>query len=458
MEHKMANVDTADLWKKWMGALQAATFPNGISDGQQFSAGSTTLNVDLGNADPAIINAYVYGIGNVVPAASPAYSPVSGLLSAYATFLDWVDLGAMVNPNLASQVNQVTAQLNSAQTSFNSVSTAAYTAYAAYKNVNPAAPDFQTWAQQSYPSFLNANNALIGASSAYDEIMIKAYGPGYQVVQSARMKVGINGAQSMLSANSFNMAVKVGSVAPAGSQPVVIGGTNPAPAQSLISTFAPAYSLQAFSQKYSEWQQASVAGSNNAGGVITVNSASQTYDYDHFGWSAGLSASFFGDFFSIFGSGSASGQTTSINTTSSDFELSVSFTGLGTFLVQPGLWWDGGALVATYASRLKSGAPDFFSNNGALARVPTQIVVGFEPTVKLKMSASDYSNVKSSWQAQTTASIGIGPFRIGSATVSTNGAKQNIKWDDAGATVTFGPVASTLPILLAVVSQKLGGK
>ncbi|WP_236702016.1 hypothetical protein [Cupriavidus basilensis] len=452
----MANVDTVGLWKQWMGALQASAFPNGMSAQQQFSAGSTTLNVDLGNADPGIINAYVYGIGDVVPANSPAYAPAGGLLATYATFLDWVDLGAMVNPNLASQVNQAAAALNTAQTTFNNVQVAAYTAYGAYKNVNPTPPAFQTWVQQSYPSYLSANNALIGAASAYDEIMIQAYGAGYSVVQQARAKVGINGAQSMSLQNPYNMPVKIGSVAPAGSQPVVIGGTNPVPANNLISAFAPSYALQAFSTKYAEWQQASVAGKNNAGASISVTSASKTYDFDEFGWSTSVDASLFGDFFSFFGSGSASGQKTSVNTASTDFSLTVDFTGFGTFPVGPGLWWDNGALVSTYHQRLKPGAPAFFGDSGALARMPTQIVVGFQPTVTLKMAASDYSNVKNSWQAQATASIGIGPFRLGSATVSTYGTKQDIKWDDASATVTIGPVSSTLPILLGVVSQKLG--
>jgi hypothetical protein len=71
------------------------------------------------------------------------------------------------------------------------------------------------------------------------------------------------------------------------------------------------------------------------------------------------------------------------------------------------------------------------------------------------MSASDYSNVKSQWQAQTTVSIGIGPFRIGSASFSAYGEKQNIKYDDASATVTIGPIQGTLPMLLGVISQRL---
>lgn len=98
----------------------------------------------------------------------------------------------------------------------------------------------------------------------------------------------------------------------------------------------------------------------------------------------------------------------------------------------------------------------FFGEGGALSAIATQVVVGFEPTVTLKMSASDYSNVKSSWEASATTSIGIGPFRLGSLTGSANGTKQDIKYDDATASVTIGPISSTLPVLLGVISQKLG--
>ncbi len=83
-----------------MGAVQAAALPGGITDQQQFSAGSTTLNIDLGNADPAIVNYYIHGLGDVVPANSPSYSAGSSLLSSYAIFLDWIDPGAVLNPNL----------------------------------------------------------------------------------------------------------------------------------------------------------------------------------------------------------------------------------------------------------------------------------------------------------------------------------------------------------------------
>ncbi|MEB0046823.1 MULTISPECIES: hypothetical protein [unclassified Pseudomonas] len=451
----MANIDTLDLWQKWMGAVQAVALPGGLGETQRFSAGSTTLNIDLGNPNPSIQNYYIHGLGDVVPANSPSYSAGSGLLSAYATFLDWIDPGAVLNPNLASQVSIATTNLNTAQTGFNSVQVQAFTAYTSAKNVFPNLPAFQDWVGQSYPSYIAANNTLIGAASAYEQSMIAMYGPGYSVLQTARTKVGINGAQSLLGANAFNMAVTSGSVSPPGSQPVVIGGTTPPPVSAQVSSLAPSYTLQAFGTKYAEWQAASVAGKTNAGASITITSSTATYNLDKSGWSTSANASLFGDFFSFSLGGSASGQKTSIDTSSSDFSLQVDFTGFGSFMVSPGQWWDS-ALVALNSKKLKPNAPIFFGDDGALSAIATQVVVGFEPTVTLKMSASDYSNVKSSWDATATTSIGIGPFRLGSLKGSANGTKQNIKYDDATASVTIGPLSSTLPILLGVISQKLG--
>jgi hypothetical protein len=451
----MANVDTLDLWKKWMGELQAIALPAGIGPQQQFSAGSTTLNIDLGNSEPAVGNYYIHGLGDVVPANSPSYSAGSSLLSSYATFLDWIDPGAVLNPNLTSQVNIATANLNSAQDTFTTAQGKAFSAYNTAKNIFPNIPAFQDWVGQNYPAYVSANNALIGAASAYDSLMVQVYGPGYTVLQQARTKVGLNGAQSLLGQNAFNMKVASGSIAPPGSQPVTIGGNAPTPTSDLVFSLAPSYTLQAFGTKYSEWQAASVAGKHQAGGSIRITSSSNSYSLDQFGWSASANASLFGDFFNFSLGGSTSGQKTTINTSSSDFSLQVDFTGLGSFFIAPGPWWDAG-LVALNHNRLKSGAPAFFGDGGALSAIATQVVLGFEPTVTLTMNANDYSNVKSNWQANTTTSIGIGPFRLGSLSTSTNGSKQDIQFNDASASVTIGPLSSTVPILLGVISNKLG--
>lgn len=453
----MATVDTLDLWKKWMGALQNTALPAGLGDNQRFSAGSTTLNIDLGNADPKIVNYYIHGLGDVVPANSPTYSAGGGLLASYAVFLDCINLGPVNNANLVTALNNAATALNTAQDAFSNVQTKAFAAYTNYKNmINPNAPPFQTWVTQGYPSYITANNNVLGAANQYDTLMVQIYGAGYSVLQQARTKVGVNGAQSLLAPNAFNMAVTSGSVAAPGSQPVVIGGDTPPPASSMVSSLAPAYSLQAFSAKYAEWQASSVTIPPTVGATISITSSTASYNLDESGWSASANPSLFGDFFNFTVSGSASGQKTSIDTSSSEFSLSVDFTGLGSFPISPGLWWDSGSLVASYYDKLKPNSPDFFGDGGSLSGFATQVVVGFEPTVKLQMKSSDYSNVKSSWQAQATASIGIGPFRIGSVSGSANGTKQNMQWDDASATVTIGPVSSTLPLLLGVISQRLG--
>jgi len=284
--------------------------------------------------------------------------------------------------------------------------------------------------------------------------MVQKYGAGFGVLQAARDKVGsLNGAQNILQQNAFNIPAKLGTIAPAGAVPVLPGQTPAAPAQTLVSTFVPSYTLGAFTQQYQVWQTNSSQGKTVSS--IQVTATSQTYDYSKSGWGTSISgAGWLGEFFRIFGSGSASGETTSVNTTNSDFSLAVDFAGFGLFQIAPGPWWDNGSLIKNFP-KLKPGAPAFFSDGGALARLPYQVVLGFVPTIKLKMTASDYSNVKSSWQAQTTVSIGIGPFRIGSASFSAYGEKQNIKYDDASATVTIGPIQSTLPMMLGVISQRL---
>lgn len=451
----MPQVATEDLWKKWMGALQSTVLPGGLGVGQQFSAASILLNVDLADADPTISNYYISSIGDVIPAPSPSYGPAGGLVNAYATFLDWIDLGGDPNPNLNSQINIAAGALGPSQTNYNAQQSAAITQFGIFKTATGYTGTFTDWANQNYPTYQSAYNDLVAKTAAYNQLMIQKYGAGYSVLQAARDKVGLlNGARSITLANAFNMPVKLGTVAPAGSGPQVLPGQSPSPPPaSLISTFLPSYTLQAFTQRFQEWQGNSARGT--VGATIEVGSSSQSYDYAKSGWSTSISgAGWLGEFFRIFGSGSASGETVSIDTTATNFKLKVDFAGLNSFPVAPGPWWDNGSLIKDFP-KLKPGAPAFFSDAGGLARLPYQAVVGFCPTINLTMSASDYSNVKSKWQAQATVSIGIGPFRIGSASFSSYGEKQNVRYNDASATITVGPVQSTLPMLLGVISQRL---
>lgn len=454
----MADVDSTGIWQHWIKQLIDAVTSGGLGEGQQFSAGSTTLSVDLANADPQISAFNIFEIGDTVPAASPTYAPGSGLATSYSLFLNFVDLGGSVDPNIQSQLNLAAEAVSQAQSNFVTQQNTAYTNFASYKkNIDPNAI-FDTWVAANYPVYLAAKNALTGAQSQYDQLAIQAYGAGYQALAAAQSSVGYTaGAQSIATQNAFNMAVKTGTVAPVGSGPAVLPGQfPPPPADNMFSSFRPAYQLDSsFPTRFAEWQRASTAG-GPPGASISVSSTSQTLSWSEFGWNASLSADVVADFWSVGVAGSTKGEKTSIDTTSKDFSLEVDFVGLGSFAINPGGWWANGSLVSNYRDKLKSGAPDFFGPNGSLARRPYEAVIGFEPTVKLSLDSQDYQDAKTTWQASATLSVGIGPFRLGSATVNTNGGKENMTYDDASATVTIGPLKSSVPILLGVISQQLG--
>jgi hypothetical protein len=256
----------------------------------------------------------------------------------------------------------------------------------------------------------------------------------------------------MASPNSFNMPAKIGQQQAAGAVTVLPGQTAPASADNLVSIYRPSYEIGGFTQRYQEWQTNSVNGTIE--NTITISSASSTYNFSQLGWSATVELGVFPGFFTSLVNGSTSGTNTSIDITSSAFKMTVDWAGFGTFSVNPGPWWDGTAF-GTWKNSLMAGAPAFFDDNGILARRVNEVILGFEPTITLQMSASDYANTKQQWTAQATALIGIGPFVFGKSNTTVCGSKQDIVWNDAQASLTIGPIKSTVPLLLGVLSAPI---
>jgi hypothetical protein len=450
----MATVDTSALWAKWMGEIANIALPQGIGAGQRLHAASTSLALDLGNADTQIGSEYVFELGDTIPANSPNYAPgTSGLCVGYSNFLQYVQLQGNVDPNLASQISIAAAKMQPAADNYQAVLTKALAAYQTAKTAMGVTANFITWAGQSYPTLASAQAAMDAASSAYDGLMIKAYGPTYQSLQADRAHVALTGgARDMASPNSFNMPAKMGLQQSAGAVTVLPGQTPPASADNLVSIYRPLYGISGFTQRYQEWQSNSVNGVTEQ--TITLSAASTTYNFSQFGWSATVGLGVFAEYFNFLGNGSTSGTKTSIDTTSSAFKMTVAWAGFGIFQVNPGPWWDGAAF-GTWKNSLVAGAPAFFGDSGILARRAYQVILGFEPTITLQMSASDYANTKLQWTAQATAAIGIGPFVFGEAKTTVNGTKQNIVWSDATASVTIGPIKSTVPLLLGVLSAPI---
>ncbi|MFL6709414.1 MAG: hypothetical protein ACJ8HI_14520 [Massilia sp.] len=451
------SITTMDVWKKYYASLTTLVAgPQFDASKQVISFAGNTLMIDIANADPLISNANIFNAGNVLPAWDACYTPQGGLLSTYSVFLDSIDLGGDINPNLQSQINQAQTAYNNAQANFtgpNGVQAQAITAWKQYQAIAPTI-DLPTFVQSQFPLYLSAKSGLSGAESTLQGLLIKAYGAGFQVIATARNRCSSTaGAAAIDMQNAFNMGIKTGSVAPAGSGAPVLPGQTPPPSPSaLISSYAPAFSLNGFTTIFQQWQADSAAGIQN-GGPIKVSGGSGAGDWNKSGWSTSARASFT-EFFSFSASGSAHSDTQSVNTQSDKFSLEVRFTGLQSVPINPGQWYDGG-IVKEFKNRLIKSAQPFFGENGALGLLPTSLIVGFEPTITVTLENSDYQSLKSQYQANATASLDIGPFSIGSASYSTYSDKTAIKYDDDSATITIGPVKSAMPLLLGVISTKL---
>jgi hypothetical protein len=451
-------VTDQQVWSAYADALlNQATSGSFDAKKQTFSVAGQSLNVDLGNADSEIINANVFNLGNTIPAAGGAYTPDSSLIGSYNSFLNWIELDADLNPNLQSQLNNAAAAVSANQTNFIKVQTDAIGAWTTYKAINPTIA-FSDYARENYPVYGEAKNSLTGAISKYEQLANQAYGPDYQTIVAARAKTSFTGgAQDVTLQNIYNMKAKLGSSAPAGSGPAVLPGQSPPPpTSSLIDTYTPGFTLPAFTTAYQEWQTAS--GANKLEGwSITIDSNSVATDWSKFGWSAGLQASFpVGAFFSIDVSAQASYQSTKFNLKTSAFSFKVEYTGTGLFTVGSNLWFDPG-IIKNFGGKLRSGAPDFFNHaSGSLARAPAQVLIGFEPKLTLSLSNSDYTTFQSQFQESATVAVKFGPFTLGSATQSVYSDKSSMQFNSDSSTITVGPVKSTLPIVLGVISADLG--
>ncbi len=212
------SITTMDVWKKFCQSLANLVAGSDFdSSTQAISFAGVTLAVDLGNADPAISNENIFQCGNMLPAWSPCYSPLGGLLSSYTAFLDNVNLGGDPDPNLQSEINVAAAAMNASQTNYNTVAGQARTAFQQARTINPNL-DFNTFVQSQYPVYIQAENDLMAKTSAWASLMIQAYGAGYALLATARDKcASVGGAAAIDMQNAYNMAVETGSTAPAGS-------------------------------------------------------------------------------------------------------------------------------------------------------------------------------------------------------------------------------------------------
>lgn len=391
-------------WSEWSKALVSTLFPSGLGPGQHFAFGQTTLVADFANADPEIANAEIFRIGDTVPSAAPNFVPMASLSEAYGFFLQRV----------------------------------------------------------ASPALAEAMANLAAANSA---------GP-----------------------TNFNMPVKVGTQVPAGCQP-----SEPSPeGATLQATFLPAYELDTgFRMRYQEWQSLSARGQARAGGVIGFSSclggSAAPLPQVHALMLPSVSALAAPPlpnaaaaplvqtppaFFRVIEPAPASSDplpdavtpaasppqaaqaadelarpvALAADGAPSRFSLEVSFTGLGTFMIGPARWFSDTAL-RLFADQLSPADKAlFFAAGGVLARRVYQVVIAFEPTVTLTFDDPQvFENARALLSEPHGKFIGIGPLNFDSKLLASADGKGQVCSDDVR-TIFIGPVPSTLPILLGVVS------
>jgi hypothetical protein len=152
--------------------------------------------------------------------------------------------------------------------------------------------------------------------------------------------------------------------------------------------------------------------------------------------------------------GSGPGDAHPVNTWSHDFSITVLFTGLDTFRITPGEWYDT-RLVETYKDRLLPTAPRLFGDGAPRALLPAAVIIGYEPSIVLRLENSDYQRLKRRFQARLTASVDVGPFSIGTGPLSERSQASNVDYDDARSTISLAPAKDTLPVLLGLVSTRV---
>ncbi len=443
------------VWQQYANALTALLTTGSFDPKTQaISFNGISAQIDLCNPDPQIISSSVYELGNTIPAWGPAYVPKSDLVTAYALYLNSIQLKGDPNPNLDGRINIAANSLTQAQQNYNKQMAQAVDVWQIYRQLSPST-NFWDYASSQCPVYIEAYKVLIASQSHYDDLMTKKYGMGYQEIQQALNAVGFNGgARDVNNKNNYNMQIKRGTVAPAGSIPSLPGETVLPPGASLSQFYVPNYTLGGdFGRTFAEWQDKSSQDKVEIG-PLHISGSSTSSDWSKFGWDASASASLFKSFFSLWAQGSASSESVTQSFESMDYDLDISFTGLGLFPVQQGIWLRL-ALIQQFKNSLRPGCGEFFGESGTLNLLPVHAIIGFEPKISLKLNNKSYHEYKLKWQAKATASLGIGPFRIGNASVLTYGEKENIQYDDNSQTISIGPIKSTLPLLLGVISTKL---
>lgn len=272
-------------------------------------------------------------------------------------------------------------------------------------------------------------SAVIGASSAYDAAATKAYGTGYQALVEAKSLADAADPNSAASQSNLNAALQA-------QMQMTVTGADGNPQQ------VPRFGIGTPQlNQYQTWLAAAQAAQSNGlppSRKITFSSSMTEKDASSYAFSGGAVIPI-DDFFFVGGRTSGSGNSQSVQ--SESYQGTVTFQDVIALNVAPdaSTWFNSG-LLRTYANFSDWPAGSVYANtpiwgpNGILGTYVSQVIVGYAPSLEMSFDNWSSSKTHSQWTAST--SFGIGPFTLGSATVSHSDDTYNFTETKNGIRVT----------------------
>lgn len=165
---------------------------------------------------------------------------------------------------------------------------------------------------------------------------------------------------------------------------------------------------------------------------------------------------FFGGFFGLFGGGSYYRE--KIDTSSEAFQMEVSVRNYRVFNISPGRWFNGQLLTffkngpwreGSAIDRYRKSGGEVWNKGGLFPLMPTQIVVGYQPRVKITLKQEDYHSMVEKIRAGGV--LWIGPFGFGGGY---SRSIEDVKFDSQTNTI-IAEDSSETPKVMVVVSGVL---
>lgn len=155
--------------------------------------------------------------------------------------------------------------------------------------------------------------------------------------------------------------------------------------------------------------------------------------------------------------GSGGGSWSKVEEEKEKVDMKVEFQNLGRATVQPGPWFSK-VLISTFnkegpyiaGSPITKGGAVWWRDQGRFSWIPKEVLLAYRPKFTITLSASRYSQVKSSIDGG--GGFGIGPFSFGA---KGNKNYERIEFDDAKNTVSLEDLSDS-PMILAVINEPLG--